>query len=392
MSNPKTKVAIACQGGGSHTAFTAGALIEIFSNYPTLKEKIDIIGFSGTSGGGICAALAWYGLNFADYNKSIEALEAFWEENKTRDIYQFCLPLFSFSPFIYNTTFINKGIVNTMRYIEANSVRFEYIPAWLKSESRNALETILNKMIDKNFIKFDEIEKFNEIKKKNKNKVMSSLHIGAVDINNGIFRAFKNEEITLEALLASTAVPPLFESVEVVEKDENGNEIDRSDFWDGLYSQNPPICNFLKLSELDKQDPEYKLKKLKEMKNNKDDKPDEIWIIRINPKEKGINKIKTPQQQKDRQNELAGNLSLQQECNSIDMVNDIRDLFEDTIGVYYKHIKIHEIEIDEICLKNNYNIELDYPSKLERTPFFIDSLIEHGKEKAKQHLNEMKLL
>lgn len=388
MSPPKTKVAIACQGGGSHTAFTAGALIEILSNYPTLEKKIHIIGFSGTSGGGICAALAWYGLNFANYNKSIEALEAFWEENKTRDIYQFCLPLFSFSPFIYNTTFINKTIVNTMRNIDANSVRFEYIPAWLQSESRKALETILNKMIDKKYIDFC------DIKKNFEEENMSSLYIGAVNINEGTFKAFKNEEITLKVLLASTAVPPLFESVEVVEYEKDGKEKDPNSFWDGLYSQNPPISNFLNLNDesLDKQDKEYKRKKLKEMKKNKHYKPDEIWIIRINPKEKGINKIRTPQQQKDRQNELAGNLSLQQERNSIDMVNEIRDLFEDTIGVYYKHIEPQEIEIDEKCLKNKYNIELDYPSKLDRTPFFIDSLMEHGKEQANQFLKKRELL
>jgi len=56
----KTKrVAIACQGGGSHTAFTAGALKKILEKG---HERHDFVAFSGTSGGAVCALLAWYAL------------------------------------------------------------------------------------------------------------------------------------------------------------------------------------------------------------------------------------------------------------------------------------------------------------------------------------------
>jgi NTE family protein len=56
----KKKIAIACQGGGSQTAFTAGVLKSFFEN--DLHQKHHIVSLTGTSGGGICAALAWYGL------------------------------------------------------------------------------------------------------------------------------------------------------------------------------------------------------------------------------------------------------------------------------------------------------------------------------------------
>ena len=46
------RVAIACQGGGSHTAFTAGVLSRLFEADVTSKYKI--VGLSGTSGGAIC--------------------------------------------------------------------------------------------------------------------------------------------------------------------------------------------------------------------------------------------------------------------------------------------------------------------------------------------------
>ena len=53
-------IAIACQGGGSQTAFTAGVLKAFFNE--GLDRKVRIAGLSGTSGGAVCAALAWEAL------------------------------------------------------------------------------------------------------------------------------------------------------------------------------------------------------------------------------------------------------------------------------------------------------------------------------------------
>lgn len=67
-------VAIACQGGGSHTAFTAGALKRILRE---MDEKFNIVAFTGTSGGADCALLAWYGLLTGGKDKAIELLDSF---------------------------------------------------------------------------------------------------------------------------------------------------------------------------------------------------------------------------------------------------------------------------------------------------------------------------
>ena len=45
----KPRVAIACQGGGSQTAFTAGVLKALFEN--KIQDRVNIVSFSGTSGG-----------------------------------------------------------------------------------------------------------------------------------------------------------------------------------------------------------------------------------------------------------------------------------------------------------------------------------------------------
>ncbi len=49
VSSPR--VAIACQGGGSHTAFTAGVLKRMLQEQ---EKQYKIVALSGTSGGAIC--------------------------------------------------------------------------------------------------------------------------------------------------------------------------------------------------------------------------------------------------------------------------------------------------------------------------------------------------
>jgi NTE family protein len=56
----RTRVAIACQGGGSQCAFVAGALKALFAH--GIHQRYSIVGLSGTSGGALTAALAWMGL------------------------------------------------------------------------------------------------------------------------------------------------------------------------------------------------------------------------------------------------------------------------------------------------------------------------------------------
>ncbi|MFT4882417.1 MAG: NTE family protein, partial [Salinirussus sp.] len=72
-----TNVAVACQGGGSHTAFTAGVL-------QTLLTEVDwsaheLVGISGTSGGAFNALTTWYGLVTEGPERSVELLGELWD-------------------------------------------------------------------------------------------------------------------------------------------------------------------------------------------------------------------------------------------------------------------------------------------------------------------------
>ena len=65
------------------------------------------------------------------------------------------------------------------------------------------------------------------------------LLIGAVDVRSGEFKAFnsRRDRISAEMILASAAIPNLFRSV----------QIDGASYWDGLFSQNPPVRELVDL-------------------------------------------------------------------------------------------------------------------------------------------------
>jgi NTE family protein len=171
-----------------------------------------------------------------------------------------------------------------------------------------------------------------------------NLFVGAVDVAEGAFEVFEDGRGGVDALLASAAVPNLFRAVEV----------DGRPYWDGLFSQNPPIRHFV---------------------SHAGEKPDEIWVVRINPLATGG----TPRSLADiadRRNELAGNLSLEQERHMIASVNALvaRGVITDPT---YKHIELREIALD---------LPLDLESKLDRDPAFLADLRTRGEEKAVEFL------
>ncbi len=80
------RISIACQGGGSQTAFTAGVLKTLFDN--DIHHKRHIVGLSGTSGGALNAALAWYGLLKAakgDKTPIGKRIADFWDDLMARE-------------------------------------------------------------------------------------------------------------------------------------------------------------------------------------------------------------------------------------------------------------------------------------------------------------------
>jgi len=319
------KVGIACQGGGSHTAFTAGVLKKLLLEFQNLNQKgYQIIDFSGSSGGAFCALLAWYGLLQNDEKKSIKLLDSFWEEMMANTLWDAGINYF----------------VTTMTKLRSTGFPMpEISPYDYPPYGQDRLKQILEQLVD-----------FNKIQELLKKPSHPSLFVGSVEVCTGNFRIFKNADITSQVILASAAVPLLFPAIKI------GNQ----SYWDGLLSHNPPIGCFV--HDLDPDEC----------------KTDEIWIIQINPQSRN-EEPKTVEDILDRRNELAGNLSLNQEISSIEAFN--RWLQKGHFSTdRYKYVKIRKIELD---------LPLDYSSKLDRSPAFIRKLMNYGEEKARVFLKEL---
>lgn len=297
----KTTVAIACQGGGSHTAFTAGALKEILRNCPS---EYEITALSGTSGGAMCAALAWDGLRRDDPEGAIERLDSFWEDIAADSPWEV---------FINNMTIWGRRLTSEFGTFRV-SPYYHSISTLLQRQLREPIER---------HIQFDDAAP----------PAPPRLFIGAINVESGSFEVFTDGEEGATALLASAALPYLFRAV----------EIDGMAHWDGLFSQNPPIRQFT--TEVPAEQ-----------------KPDEIWIVRINP----LVTDETPRslyEITDRRNELAGNLSLKQEKHMIESINEL--IAEDIIDHdRYKQIDLHEIAL-EMELDHHSKLNSD-PEFLQR--------------------------
>src|SRR5918995_3855367 len=181
------RVAIACQGGGSHTAFTAGVLKKLLRSEEL--ERYEVVGLSGTSGGAVCALLAWHNLLRGDGAGAAEALDVFWRNN--------------------SATAPHEQIVNSWILWASSLQNFVTMPALSPYDnffSVSALEEF-KRMLERR-VDFGKIE----VQPEDSYPV---LLVGAVDVLSGEFRTFnsRRDKITSETILASAAIPTLFRSV-----------------------------------------------------------------------------------------------------------------------------------------------------------------------------------
>lgn len=313
-------VAIACQGGGSHTAFTAGALTHLFDEFPA---GYDLVGISGTSGGAACALLAWYGLVHPDRDPG-GLLPAFWDD------------LAASSPAHRAANALVRWNIGVRRLgvpLPEVSPAYSLAARWGKAELRRLLER---------YVDFETVAELLD-------GTEPALLVSAIDVLSGRFEIFREGDLSADAILASAAEPHLFEAV----------EIDGRHYWDGLFSKNPPMDDFL--TEPDIPD------------------PDEIWLVEINPRERS--RVPTTLEEIDgRRNELAGNLSLNAEIRFLETVNGWIErgyLPDDFTYTDVKRIRFPRRR------------RLDWRTKLDRDPQFLAHLVRDGREAAETFLQEL---
>ncbi|MBU3667141.1 MAG: patatin-like phospholipase family protein [Rhodocyclaceae bacterium] len=343
MTQPrKRRIAIACQGGGSQTAFTAGVLQGLFAN--GIDQTHDIVALTGTSGGAVNTALAWYGMlkqAAGDKTPVQKRIAAFWDELKASS------PLEQWLDQI-NTFMIRAAGAGHLPKLESSPS--SQLSQLLQQSASYLLprEHYLDfKGLLESHINFDELPQLIEAHS-------PALFMGASNVLNGKIRIFNSlaDPITVETILASAAIPSVFPAVKI------GNDY----YWDGLFSSNPPISPVLR--------PVH-------MTNNMF--PDEIWVVLIDPLRYDKTPT-TPGEILERRTQMTSNISLVHDLEKIAIFDraikggGFKEGYLEERGLG----KLGKLTFRLIRISDALQPALDYSSKLSRNPQLIDRLMAEG--------------
>ena len=398
------KIAIACQGGGTHAAFTWGVLRTVLETKkrwdanPRDGDTFDIIALSGTSAGALCALAAWYGLapNTADadcgtIDKAIERLDFLWTtfaattpaetaHNKMVGALLHWksqgLPFPGSNPYDTHASLSLTGLsmmgarqeyLGFPALLEAVCPNFDRIdwPRVAKADLRIIVGAI--EVLSGNFEIFDSDKTLEQ---------MGLLPDGREIDQYDIVRWRMRRAISLEGVAASGTLPEVLPAQVINSMRfptcDPGRIVTRNGYyWDGLYSRNPPVRDLLDAQ-------------------TKDEKPDEIWVVRINPQEFHPASLKISLEDiDDRINDLAGNLSLTQELDGIMTINQwIRKYGDSHPPLDTRKI----VDVRTIKMTRDTAWGLKHTSKFDRSPAHFASLREEGQAVAAQWLADWRAL
>jgi len=359
----KTKIAIACQGGGAETAFTAGALQALFE--AGIDKEFEIVSLGGTSGGAVCASLIWYALQNGEQPVWQRLLDFWTESNRPKSMQEHLFNQFT----VTWSRMVGRGYMPT----------FEVSPYSPVAKFLYDMTTTFHRETFKNFkaslkahIDFDRIRDWGPRDKR------PILVVGAAGVLSGKLRKFvsRTEVIEVEHILASCAVPNIFPAVKI------GDDA----YWDGLFADNPPIAALCR--------PIYV---------GEGNIPEEIWMIKIEPTSR--REIPTePDDILDRRKQMEGNCAYFNQLAAIMLVNDIHVWG----GFTPELLKFLEWEkpvrmpkpydeapdkpyfIPHMEMSPELYQKIDWEAKLDRGAENIDMLMEDGRKRAREFLDARK--
>jgi NTE family protein len=348
-----------------HAAFAVGVLKAILENVNS-EPGFKVTGLSGTSAGALCTLITWYGLapkkgvaGSGTPVEAIEKLEDFWRDFIARTGAETLLntftfgalraeelevPLLGLSARLFGINPYAAGYKALAACLPGLGVRQQYFDLIeLLAETCPALK---NDSIDWEKVKTRLLVGASEV-------VNGFETVFDSDINKGLQSEYRGKKdttrywrqqlpLSLEGVAASGTLPVFREA----------QRIGKGHYWDGLYSQNPPVREFMSGPALA-------------------DIPNEVWIVRINPQQWPY-PPDTNRDIEDRQNELMGNLSLNKELDTILKVNEwiskYKDFAESKKPVIIRTIKMEKETADE----------LSYSSKFDRSRDRMAALSEEG--------------
>ena len=312
---------LALQGGGSHGAFAWGVLDRIFED-----ERIVIEGIVGTSAGAMNAVVTAYGLTLGGNQGARQALRIFWEAVGSAGSWSILQPSLL-------DKMISPGSLDySPGWVLMDTLSRMWSPYQMNPTNYHPLRDILKEQID-----------FKWLRRSDKVK----LFVCASNVFTNRLRVFDRSEISVDAVVASSCIPSVFQAV----------EIDGEYFWDGGYMGNPPIFPIIYNCAC----------------------PD-VLLIMVNP----IHIEQVPQTAQailDRINTLSFNSSLMREMRAINFVNRLVESGYDD-GGRLKRMLIHCIDAEDEMSK------LGVSSKLNVCREFLARLFELGRDRADAFLRD----
>lgn len=320
MNRKIKNVGIALQGGGAHGAFTWGVLDRLLE-----VDEIVADAMCGTSAGAVNAVVCAYGLHVGGPPKAKELMEELWRKVAASGS-------FMFKPGVMDKFFGNGDIYNSPGYLWFNTISQFMSPYNFNPFNFNPLRDILTDLVD-----FEELHLYNKKK----------LFICATNVKTNRAKIFTNKDITVDAVLASTCLPFIFQAV----------EIDGEYYWDGGYMGNPPIFPLITNTNIH-----------------------DVVLIKINSI--NINSVPTTARDiADRVNEISFNSSLINEMKLIHYRNELlRNGILKVDDKTNREIYVHTISgYDALS-------QLSHSSKMNTSWEFLLQLKEKGREIASQWL------
>ncbi|TCO82331.1 NTE family protein [Plasticicumulans lactativorans] len=203
---------LALQGGGSHGAYTWGVLDRLLE-----EPRIEISALSGTSAGAMNAAVCAQGLVRGGRHGAREALAEFWEAVGA------AARLSPAQPGLLGHLLGDEGLEWSPTFGGLLALTRVFSPYELNPLNFNPLREIVERHVD-----------FAALR----DPASPDLFIAATRVSSGRLRVFDNDELSVEALLASACLPTLHHAV----------TIDGEDYWDGGYCGNPVVYPLVDLA------------------------------------------------------------------------------------------------------------------------------------------------
>jgi NTE family protein len=323
---PKKRINLALQGGGAHGAYAWGVLDAFCED-----GRVEIDGLSATSAGAMNASVYAYGMMKGGNDGARTALHDFWFDiAKTAKSFE---PMHKGAMDWFTGGF--GGLESAATFAMMENFTRTFSPYEFNPMNINPLRDVLSRHVD-----FEELHACE----------CAKLFISATNVRTNKIKIFKNEDVTVDSIMASACLPMLFQAV----------EIDGEAYWDGGYMGNPALFPLIYYTDTD-----------------------DILVLHINP----IVRDEVPRRAPDisnRINEISFNSSLLRELRTFELVR--RMVEEDWIKPEHRHnflfdkLCMHAIRADKtLC-------DLSISSKMSPDWDFLCDLRDRGRAEAQHWL------